>query len=78
MATPAVTGIVGKREEGMQLHVQPVQTLKCRTYLRSTMTQAHLNHLMVLHYHQEITDTIDQELVANDYISARDTCQSEF
>ena len=46
---------------------------RIKTYLRSTMSQARLNHLMVLHYHQDFTDNLDMKLVANDFISARVT-----
>ena len=38
---------------------------RIKSYLRSTMTQARLNHLMLLHYHQDITDQLD--LRANEY-----------
>ena len=51
---------------------------RIKTYLRSTMTQARLNHLMVLHYHQEFTDTLDLKLIGNDFILAKDTRQSVF
>ena len=36
-------------------------------YLRSTMTQARLNHLMVLHYHQDIADKLDLKIIGNEY-----------
>lgn len=49
---------------------------RIKTYIRSTMTQARLNHLMVLYYHQEFTDTLDLKLVGNDFIIAKDTRQS--
>ena len=38
------------------------------SYLRSKMTQAWLNHLMLLHDHQDLTDNLDLEHIANDYI----------
>ena len=46
---------------------------RIKTYLRSTMSQARLNHLMVLHYHQDFTDSLDIKLVANDFISAHES-----
>lgn len=42
------------------------------------MTQAHLNHLMVLHYHQDLTDKLDMKQVANDFISAKESRMSVF
>ena len=40
-----------------------------KTYLRSTMTQSRLNHLMVLHIHRELTDKLNLTAVANDFVS---------
>ena len=34
-------------------------------YMRSTMSQASLNHLMILRYHQDITDKLDLKSDAN-------------
>ena len=41
---------------------------RIKSYLQSTMTQARLNHLMILHYHQEMTDKLDLKCIANEYI----------
>jgi len=38
-----------------------------KSYLRSTMSQKHLNHLMLLYYHQDLTDSLDMRLVANEF-----------
>lgn len=46
---------------------------RIKTYLRSTMTQSRVNHLMMLNYHQNITDQINIEAVANDFIKANST-----
>lgn len=46
---------------------------RIKTYLRSTMSQARLNHLMVLHYHQDLTDNLDLKEVGNDFICANDS-----
>lgn len=51
---------------------------RIKSYLRSTMTQARLNHLMVLHYHQDLTDKLDMKQVANDFISAKESRKSIF
>ena len=40
-----------------------------KTYLRSTMLQSRLNHLMVLYVHKDITDTLDLISIANDFVS---------
>ena len=54
-------------------------TLKwIKTYLRSTMMQARLNHLMIMHYHQDATDGLNMADVGNDYISANDSCLTTF
>ena len=41
---------------------------RLKSYLRSTMTQERLNHLMMLHIHKDITDSIDLSDVANDFV----------
>ena len=35
-------------------------------------------HLMLLHYHQDITDQLDLRLVANEYITKNETRQTIF
>ena len=45
---------------------------RIKTYLRSTMSQARLNHIMSLHVHKEITDKIDLVKVANEFLSRRE------
>ena len=52
--------------------------LHIKSYLRSTMTKARLNHLMILHYDQDFTDELDLKLVANEYNTSprmKHTCQ---
>ena len=39
-----------------------------KTYLRNSMTQARLNHLMLLHVHKDLTDKIDLAICTNDFI----------
>ena len=51
---------------------------RIKNYMRSTMTQARLNHLMVLLYHQSLTDTLDMKQVASDFISANETRKRVF
>ena len=51
---------------------------RIKSYLRSTMTRARLNHLMVLNYHQGLTDSLDMKRVANDFISAKPARKNVF
>ena len=45
---------------------------RVKTYLRTTMTQARLNHLILLYVHHVEIDKIDLVQVANDFISTSD------
>ena len=45
---------------------------RIKTYLRSTMSQQRLNHLMVLHVHKSSADDLDLIDVANDFIDGSD------
>ena len=51
---------------------------RVKSYLRSTMTQARLNHLMILHYHQDMTDRLDLKSIANKYITKNEARRSTF
>ena len=46
---------------------------RIKSYLRSSMTQARLNHFMVLHYHQDKCDSLDLKATANEYILRNET-----
>ena len=41
---------------------------RVNTYLRSTMNQSRLNHLMILHVQKHLTDTLDLVKVANEFV----------
>ena len=41
---------------------------RVKTYLRSTMNQERLNHLMMLHIHRELTDQLNLVETANEFI----------
>ena len=43
---------------------------RVKTFLRTTMNQDRLNHLMVLHIHKQITDDLNLKDVGNDFVSA--------
>ena len=45
---------------------------RLKTYLRSTMSQQRLNHLMLLHIHKGLTDSLSLIDVANDFIAGND------
>ena len=38
------------------------------TYLRNIMGQERLNNIMILHVHKEITDSLDLDIIANEFI----------
>ena len=51
------------------VRVRSFSTLhRIKTYLRSTMSQSRLNHLMILNIHQELTDRLNLIEVANDFV----------
>ena len=41
---------------------------RVKTYLRNSMTQSRLNHCMLVHVHQDKTDTLNICEIANDFI----------
>ena len=42
------------------------------------MTQARLNHLAILHVHQDMTDLIDLEAIAKEFVSKCDARLTTF
>lgn len=51
---------------GSEMSFSAVRRIK--SYLRSTMSQQRLNHLMLLHVHKDRTDGLDLVDVANDFL----------
>jgi len=47
--------------------------LRNSIYLRNLMSRARLNHLAILHVHQEMTDGIDVLSVAKDFVAKSDS-----
>ena len=45
---------------------------RMKSYLRSTMKQERLNHLMFLQVHKQLIDTLNLADVANDFVSSCD------
>ena len=41
---------------------------RVKTYLRSTMSQDRLNHIILLHCHKDLTDSLDLVVVANEFV----------
>ena len=46
---------------------------RVKTYLRATMTQERLNHLMTLHVHRDATESMNLDCVAREFISAKES-----
>ena len=51
---------------------------RLKTWLRATMTQQRLNHVVVLHTHQEELDALDTFSILSDFIAASDIRGSIF
>ena len=51
---------------------------RIKSYLRSTMGQARLNHVMVLHIYQEQLDELDLTAIANEFVSCCEHCLRYF
>ena len=52
--------------------------LRLKTYLRSTMAQERLNHLLILSIRQDETDLIDLRSIARDFVSLNETRRDIF
>ena len=51
---------------------------RVKSYLRSTMNQSQLNHLMILHVHKHLTDELDLIKVANEFVEGSEHRMSFF
>ena len=51
---------------------------RLKNYLRSTMTQKRLNHVVLLHVHKQQTDQLDLSEIASQLISANDRRRVSF
>ena len=51
---------------------------RVKMYLRATMSQQRLNHLMLLHVHKGQTDALNLVDVANDFICGHDNRKNVF
>ena len=51
---------------------------RVKTYLRSRLTQEHLNHFIMLHGHKDLTDKICPKSVARSFVSCNERRQAFF
>ena len=51
---------------------------RIKTYLRSTMTEAKLNNVLLLHTHRELFDELDLVQIANMFVSVNSRRKSYF
>ena len=51
---------------------------RLKNYLRTTMTQKRLNHLIVMHIHKERTDQLDLSSIAKEFVSVNERRKSYF
>jgi hypothetical protein len=51
---------------------------RLKTYLRSTVTQKRLNHIAVLHFHREQSQSLDLEAICNSFIVRNEIRQAAF
>jgi hypothetical protein len=86
---PALREILGEIVKCIKLlQVVPITTAtaersfsalkRLKSYLRTTMGQKRLNHLIVLHAHREVLDELDIRPVINDFIFRNPVRRSTF
>ena len=51
---------------------------RLKTYLRNSMNQERLNHLAVMHVHQDRLDIVDKTMIAKEFVSKCETRQGIF
>ena len=49
---------------------------RLKNYLRTTMSQKRLNHLIVMHIHKERTDQLDLSNIAKEFVSLNERRKS--
>ena len=63
LVTPATNAVSERRASALR---------RIKTYLRSTMIQARLNHLLILHTHKERTDGLNIVSCLREFVSVRE------
>jgi hypothetical protein len=51
---------------------------RLKSYLRNSMNQERLNHVAVMHVHQDVLDSVDQVLIAQEFVSKCETRHNVF
>ena len=51
---------------------------RIKSYLRSTMSNNRINHLMIMHVHKDKTDKIDMTQTANSFIEKTESRRKRF
>jgi hypothetical protein len=51
---------------------------RLKTYLRSTTGDNQLNHLMMIHIHQDMIDEFDLRMITNEFIAANNNRKRVF
>ena len=51
---------------------------RLKNFLRSTMSQPRLNHVMILHIHKERTDKLDLTTIAKEFVSINERRENYF
>jgi len=64
IALMPATNAVSERRASALRHV--------KTYLKSSMTQVHLNNMMVLHVHKALTDIINVKSILTEFSTANE------
>ena len=63
LATPATNAVSQRSASALR---------RVKTYLRATVTQQRLNHLLVLHTHKERTDELNLPSCLREFVSIRE------
>ena len=63
LVLPATNAISERSFSGMR---------RIKSFLRTTMTQKRLNHLMILHIHKMLTDNLCVKRIANEFVSRKE------
>ena len=45
---------------------------RLKSYLRSTMNQSRLNHVMILHLNKEKVDSLDLDVIGNEFVEGNE------
>ena len=81
-AIPQSTSSSAPLPQSTSSSAPPERSFSClrrlKTYLRSTMGQERLNHLLMLNIHQDKADVVDMRSIARDFVSLHQTRRDMF